>query len=604
MAARIPEEKISELRQSVDIVDIISEYVQLKKQGRNYFGLCPFHNENTPSFSVAPEKQIFHCFGCGAGGNVFNFLMDAEGVTFQEAAAIIADKGGIPLQIEQPDSQRDDGYPSEHQIMIDAHELLGKLYHHLLLNTKEGAGALDYLLSRGFSPEGIRKFKIGYSLPEWDMAVKYLTKRGFKEEELENAGLIIKKENDDGFFDRFRNRIMFPLFDTKGRTIAFSARALESDDSPKYLNTPETAIFNKSSLLYNYHEARSEIRRQGYAVLFEGFADVISADQANVKNGVAVMGTSLTNEHIQLLRRLTDTIILCFDSDQAGIEASNRAGSMLVEKGLEVKAALLPKGMDPDDYIRKHGTEKFRTDVIGNSLAWTAFKLHYYRFGKNLKNEGEKLKYIEEVMNELSKLDNPIERDLYIRQIAEEFSLSLEVLEDQQKKLVQAEGKKQQQQKQAGSFTQLPQKRQKVMPAHITAERLLLARMIRDEEATYRIMTMLEDQTFYYDEHQAIITYLLGYYAAGNPPDPLLFLDHLPDKKLRAIVTEIEMMSVDSEDNEQELKDCVNYVLNHAKMLMIKEKQSEQREAERSNNVQKALEIAQEIISLRKSLSI
>ncbi|MBD8003595.1 DNA primase [Bacillus norwichensis] len=602
MAARIPEEKINELRQSVDIVDVISEYVQLKKQGRNYFGLCPFHGENTPSFSVAPEKQIFHCFGCGAGGNVFNFLMDVEGISFQEAASIVADKGGIPIQIEQPDRKRDDDYPIEHQKMIDAHELLGKLYHHLLLNTKEGANALEYLLSRGFTTEGIRKFKIGYSLPEWDMAVKYLTKRGFIEEDLENAGLIIKRENNDGFFDRFRNRIMFPLLDSKGRIIAFSARTLDSEDSPKYLNTPETPIFNKSSLLYNYHGARSEIRKQGYAVLFEGFADVISADQANVKNGVAVMGTSFTKEHFQMLRRLTDTIILCFDSDQAGIEASNRAGSLLVDQGMEVKAAMLPKGLDPDDYIRKYGPEKFRTDVVGNALVWTAFKLHYYRFGKNLQNEGDKLKYIEEAMNELSKLTNPIERDLYTRQIADEFSLSLEVLESQQKKLVQIEGRKQQ--KPPDGLVQAPPKKKKVVAAHLTAERLLIARMIRDEEATFRIMAMLENQSFHYDEHQAIITYLLGYYAAGNPPDPLHFLDHLPDKKLRAIVTEIEMMAVDSEDTEQELKDCVNYVLNHSKMLMIKEKQLEQREAERSNNVKKALEIAQEIIDLRKSLSM
>ncbi|RST73845.1 DNA primase [Siminovitchia acidinfaciens] len=605
MAARISDEKISKLRQSVDIVDIISEYVQLKKQGRNYFGLCPFHSENTPSFSVAPEKQIFHCFGCGTGGNVFNFLMDVEGISFQEAASIVADKGGIPFEIEQSNEIKDDRYPAEHQRMVDAHELLGKLYHHLLLNTKEGSDALKYLHSRGFSTEGIRKFKIGYSLPEWDMAVKYLSKRGFTEEELESAGLIIKRENDSGFFDRFRNRIMFPLFDEKGRIIAFSARAIEQSDSPKYLNTPETIIFNKSSLLYNYHGARSEIRRQGYAVLFEGFADVISADEADVKNGVAVMGTSLTNQHVQQLRRLTDTIIICFDSDQAGIEASNRAGSLLVDQGLEVKASMLPQGMDPDDYIRKHGAEKFRADVIGNALTWTAFKLHYYRFGKNLQNEGEKLKYIEEVMNELSKLNNPIERDLYIRQIADEFSLSLEVLENQQKQLVQAEEQKQRKhRKQTDDFYQVHrQKKQGVPMAHLTAERLLLARMLRDEETAYRIMAMLENHSFFFDEHQAIITYLFGYYAEGNQPDPLLFLDYLPDKKLRAIVTEIEMMVIDSEESEQELKDCVNYVLKHAKMLMIKEKQSEQREAERSNNVEKALKIAQEIIYLRNSLS-
>ncbi|MFD1705432.1 DNA primase [Siminovitchia sediminis] len=602
MTARIPEDKIGEIRQSVDIVDIVSDYVQLKKQGRNYFGLCPFHNENTPSFSVAPEKQIYHCFGCGAGGNVFNFVMDVEGIPFIEAVSVIAGKGGVPLQIDHPEKSRPGRYPAEQQKMVDAHELIGKLYHHLLINTKEGADALEYLLSRGFTEEGIRKFKIGYSLPEWDMAVKYLKQRGFQEEELEKAGLLIKRESSDGFFDRFRNRIMFPLFDSHGKMIAFSARAVNPEDSPKYLNTPETAVFNKSSLLYNYHQARSEIRRQGFAVLFEGFADVISADQADVKNGVAVMGTSLTQDHVQLLKRLTDTIILCFDSDQAGLEASNRAGAMLAEQGLEVKAALLPQGMDPDDYIQKYGSGKFQKDIIGNALAWTAFKLHYYRTGKNMQNEGEKLKFIEEAMFELSQLSNPIERELYTRQIAEEFSISLEVLEKQQKQLVQVQEKRNRRKKVAEQ--PVPQKSRAIPPAHLTAERYLLARMLRDDETAYRIMDMLDHRPFYYDDHQAIVTYLFGYLEEGNPADPLLFLDYLPDKKLRSVVTEIEMMAMDHEDSEKEIKDCVNYVLKFEKMLMIKEKQSEQREAERSNNFEKALDIAQEIIALRKSLNI
>lgn len=602
MAARIPEEKIIELRQSVDIVDIISEYVQLKKHGRNYFGLCPFHHENTPSFSVTAEKQIFHCFGCGTGGNVFNFIMEAEGVTFQEAAAIIAEKSNVPLDIKPHDSAARHHVPPHAQRMLNAHELLGKFYHHLLMNTNEGAGALDYLTSRGMAVESIRKFQIGYSLPEWDIAVKYLKQHGFSESEMEKAGLIIRKENGEGYFDRFRNRLMFPLTDTKGKIVAFSARSLSVDDHPKYLNTPETPIFNKSSLLYNYYGARSEVRKQGFAVLFEGFADVISADHAGVRNGTAVMGTSLTENHIHLLRRLCDAVIICFDSDRAGIEAAYRAGKLLFQHGMETKVAMLPKGLDPDDYIQKHGAEKFRSDVIGNPLTWTAFKLRYFRLDKNLQNEGEKLEYIEEVMRELSTLDNPVERDLYTRQLAEEFSLSLEVLQDQLEKRMAGERKKPKPRREEPHLP-VQIKGERVPQAHFLAERQLISRMLRDKDVAYRVMDMLGGQPFHHEEHQAIITYLLGYFEEGNRPDPSLFLHFLPDKNLRAIVTEIEMMTMDLEYTEQELKDCVNHVLKHGKMLMIKEKQLEQRTAERNKNLEKAMEIAKEIIELRKSLS-
>lgn len=601
MAARIPEEKIIELRQSVDIVEIISDYVQLKKHGRNYFGLCPFHQENTPSFSVTAEKQIFHCFGCGTGGNVFNFIMEAEGVSFQEAAARIAEKGNIPLDIKPHESTAFQHVPPHEQRMLKAHELLGKFYHHLLMNTNEGAGALDYVTSRGMAVESIRKFQIGYSLPEWDIVVKYLKQHGFSEGEMEQAGLIIKRENGEGYFDRFRNRLMFPLTDMKGNIVAFSARSLSDDAHPKYLNTPETPIFNKSSLLYNYYAARSEVRKQGFALLFEGFADVISADHAGVKNGTAVMGTSLTDKHIHLLRRLTDSVTICFDSDHAGIEAAYRAGLLLIQHGMETKVAMLPQGLDPDDYIQKYGAEKFRSDVVGNALAWTAFKLQYLRLDKNLQNEGERLKYIEEVMKELSTLGNPVERDLYTRQLAEEFSLSLEVLQDQLEKLVASQRKKSKpRQQEPNPFIA---KKARVPQAHILAERHLIARMLRDEEVAYRVMDMLDGQTFHLEEHQAIITYLLGYFEEGNKPDPSLFLHFLPNKNLRAIVTEIEMMTVDHEYTEQELKDCVNHVLKHGKMLMIKEKQLEQKAAERNKNVEKAMEIAKEIIELRKSLS-
>lgn len=222
MAERIAEEKINAIRQSVDIVDVISDYVQLKKQGRNYFGLCPFHGENTPSFSVSPDKQLYHCFGCGAGGNVFSFLMEVEGLSFLESVIKLAERANIDLQIEASDVSKEKSIPKEFQQMMEAHELLRKFYHHLLVNTKDGQHALEYLLSRGFTRESIEKFQIGYSLNSWDFVYKFLTKRGFSPSLLEKAGLIIKRENNGSYFDRFRDRIMFPIFDRNGNTIAFS----------------------------------------------------------------------------------------------------------------------------------------------------------------------------------------------------------------------------------------------------------------------------------------------------------------------------------------------------------------------------------------------
>ncbi|MCR2820422.1 DNA primase [Lederbergia panacisoli] len=604
MAIRIPEEKINEIRQSIDIVEVVSDYVQLKKQGRNYFGLCPFHGENTPSFSVSAEKQIFHCFGCGAGGNVFTFITEIEGVSFQEAAEKIAKRGNIALDIEINNDKTEQRIPKEHSLIIEAHEILAKFYHHLLLNTNEGALALDYLLKRGFTTESIQKFKVGYSLPEWDVAVKFLENRGFSHDLMEKAGLLSVREKDGSYFDRFRDRLMFPLHDSKGRIVAFSARALTEENQPKYLNTPETILFNKSSILYNYYDARSHIRKQGNVILFEGFADVISADSANVKNSVAVMGTALTEKHVQLLNRLTSSVTLCFDSDSAGVEAAYRSGLMLKSHKLDINVAIMPDELDPDDYIRKYGPEKFREHVIGNAQTWMAFKLLYFRKGKNLQNEGEKLRFIEEALKEISGLSNAVERDLYLRQLSEEFSLSLEALVEQQTLLDANRVKRQQSKTDQRNIPQQPPKKitRNLLTAPVAAERQLIARMLREEDLAYRVIEMLGDTTFHIDEHQAILTYLFGYYEEGNKPDPSLFLNYLPDKKLRTIVSEIEMLAMNHEYSEKEVRDYVSHVLKQPKLLMIKEKQAEQKAAERKNDFAKAFEIAKEIIELRRSL--
>ncbi|WP_442594995.1 DNA primase [Neobacillus sp. D3-1R] len=603
MAERIAEEKINEIRQSVDIVEVISEYVQLKKQGRNYFGLCPFHGENSPSFSVSPDKQIFHCFGCGAGGNVFSFLMDLEGYSFIETAIKLAEKANIELAIDPSNLGKEKKVSDDVLQMIEAHELLRKFYHHLLVNTKEGQHALEYLLERGFTLESIKKFQIGYSLNSWDFVTKFLLKRNFTAEILERSGLIIRRESDNSLFDRFRNRIMFPISDRHGKTIAFSGRALGQDE-PKYLNSPETVIFNKSKILYNFHLAKPTIRKTSQIVLFEGFADVIAADRAEVENGVATMGTSLTEDHVSQLRQLVQSVTICYDSDNAGIEAAYRAGNMLTNVGLLVKVAMMPNGLDPDDYVKQFGAEKFQNEVMGSTVTWMSFKFLYFRRGKNLQNEGERLLYIEEVLKEISKLTKAVERDHYLRQLAGEFSLSLDALKQQQKQVFYYEKNKNQQgQLTPNKPTVVTKKSVKSLyPAYQTAERRLIAHMIRNSEVAYKVQELLNGHTFNVDEHQAIMTYLIGYYEEGNPPDPSAFLNYIKDDKLKRIVAELEMMSINSEMTPQELNDYLKQVLNFPKLLMIKEKNAEKIEAEKQKDFLKAATIAMEILQLQKAL--
>ena len=599
--ARIEDEKINQIREAVDIVELIGEYVQLKKQGRNYFGLCPFHGENSPSFSVSTEKQIFHCFGCGAGGNIFTFLMDIEGYSFVEAAKVLAEKGNVPLDVEINKEQKRSSLPAGSEQMLEAHELLRKFYHHLLTHTNEGQEALEYLLNRGFTEETIEKFQIGYALDSWDFVAKFLKKRGFSTELMEQAGLIIFREKDETYFDRFRNRVMFPIMDHQGNMIAFSGRAI-GDDQPKYLNSPETPIFNKSKTLYNFHQARASIRKKEQAVIFEGFADCISAVRAGVENSVATMGTALTDQHLKLLRRNTNQIIICYDSDSAGLNAANRAANMLHEQDFVIKVALMPDKLDPDDYIKKYGEKSFVSEVIGNSLTYMAFKLHYLRLGKNLNNEGDRIQYIEEVLREISRLSNAVERDHYLRQLSSEFSLSLDALEQQQRQIFFNERKK-------GTLLKSPiqkpltlQYEHKLRPAYLNAERFLIAHMLKSKEVAYKIQQLLDHTMFHLDEHQAIITYLYAFYEDGHEPDTSFFLTYLPDPNLRRIVSDIEMMSVNEEVSDKELTDCINQVLKYEKLLKIKEKQEEQKEAVRRSDTAAAAKIAMEIIQLRKML--
>ncbi|MGG4490003.1 DNA primase [Metabacillus idriensis] len=601
MGNRIPDEIIDKIQQSADIVDVVSEYVQLKKQGRNHFGLCPFHGEKSPSFSVSHDKQIYHCFGCGAGGNVFSFLMQIEGYSFVEAASALADK----LHIDLPD-QLNAVLPkdanSDDEKMIEAHELLKKFYHHLLVNTKEGQAAYDYLTARGFAKETIEQFEIGYALDSWDFVAKFLTKRGYDQQMMEVAGLLVKKSSSDGYLDRFRNRIMFPILDHTGRTIAFSGRVL-GKEQPKFLNSPETPIFNKSKVLYNFHQARVHIRKNQQVVLFEGFADVISAVRSDVQHSIAAMGTSLTEAQAKIIKRNAGDVIICFDSDSAGLEATLRASKTLAAAGCKLRVAALPDGTDPDDYIRKFGAEKFKKDVIGASITLMAFKMQVFRKGKNLQDEGQRLQYIEDILKELSQLENPVEIELYLKQLSGEFSLSMDVLKSQMqdKRSGQKPEHNKEQQKSAPVQHLMKPKQKRLLPAFHNAERLLIAHMLRNKDIAQKVLDRIGLQ-FNIEEHRAIITYLYAYYEEGNEASVSSFLRKLPDNQLHQFVSDIAMLSVSEEISERELSDYIKQVLNHQNWLMIKEKEAEKHEAERKKDFVKAANIAMEVIRLKRDL--
>ncbi|OQM44911.1 DNA primase [Anoxybacillus sp. UARK-01] len=598
MGYRIPEEMIEEIRRSVDIVDVISDYVQLKKQGRNYFGLCPFHGEKTPSFSVSPEKQIFHCFGCGAGGNVFSFLMDIEGLSFTDAAARLAARANIDLAPLPLDHQhKRPAEASDAKKMIEAHELLKKFYHHLLINTKEGQHALDYLQERGMTREVIEQFEIGYSPHSWDFAVKFLKSRGFPLDLMEKAGLVIRKENGE-YFDRFRNRVMFPIHNHQGEAVAFSGRIL-GEGQPKYLNSPETSIFHKGKILYNFHQARLHIRKLQQAVLFEGFADVISAFKAGVSNAIATMGTALTDEQARILRRNVESIVICYDGDTAGVEATLRAAELLEKAGCYVRIAAVPDGLDPDEYIRTYGPERFRHNVLEASGTLMAFKMAYLRKGKNLQNESEQIRYIEEALKEIAQLSNPVELDYYLRQLADEFSLSLSALQQQLERYKKTRTAASSNSRQSTAAPQLPSK--KLFPAFHNAERLLLAHMLRNRDVAFTVQQTIQGD-FNIEEHRAIAAYIYAFYEEGNEPDVSALVARIPDG-LKPLVTELSMMLINENLSSQELNDYMKHVLNYPKWLNLKQKEQEKIEAERQKDFLRAARIAKEILEMKKLLS-
>ncbi|MGX7347664.1 DNA primase [Aerococcus vaginalis] len=430
MANRIPEQVIDDIKNQVDIVDIISHYVDLTKRGKNYVGLCPFHDERTPSFTIEPEKQFFKCFSCGRGGNVFSFLMEKEGVGFKDAVQKVADMGNASVAFDFDSIQEKQQYKAQDLRLIKVHEEAANFYHYVLTTTKVGEPALAYLRQRGLSQETIEIFNIGLSPADHGMTYRYLKNKEFTDEELRSSGIFL---DDYPTRDRFASRIAFPLRNEYGDTVGFSGRVWTEDTQQraKYLNSPETAIFQKNRFLFNLDQAKQKAKKE--LILFEGFMDVISAYEAGTMNGVASLGTSLTDNQVMILSKRTPKIVLAYDGDQPGFKATKRAVEHFQQHASkqELTIVLFPEGLDPDEFIQRHGTDRFQQFLNAQRLSPMQFYRVYYQQIYSLNNDEEKLRYIQEMLSKIAENASELVESIQINTLSEDTGIATDVLAGQ-----------------------------------------------------------------------------------------------------------------------------------------------------------------------------
>ena len=417
---RIPEEAIDRIRDSVDIVEVVSEYVQLTARGRNHVGLCPFHDDHDPSFNVSQEKQIYKCFVCGAGGNVYTFVREIEGISFVEAVRKVAEIGGMP--VPEPDKRmkaKEEAFDPLYQSM----DLARKYFNHLLTAKPEGKIALDYLRGRGVDDATIEAFSLGYAPNAWDRYLRAATQRGFSPQILEKSGMVLARNNGNGHYDRFRHRVVFPIRAHTGRVVAFSARALDPNEQAKYINSPESPIYHKSAILHGLYEGRDALRKEKRALIVEGQMDHLSLFQFGIENVVATSGTALTIQQAKLLRRYAEHAVLIFDGDRAGMSAAARAIAPLIECGIDVRVVSLPDGQDPDTFIRESGKESFLS-IVDSGTALVDFLVTWVGTVEDLTTSDGRARAIHHITDLIQRVSDAPLRKLLIQETADKLGVS------------------------------------------------------------------------------------------------------------------------------------------------------------------------------------
>ncbi len=537
---RIPEQKIEEIRNAADIVDIISGHVHLRKRGKNFVGLCPFHQEKTPSFTVSEDKQIYHCFGCGAGGNAFKFLMEFKNISFVEAVEEIAEHLGIKIDY---DSSPFDQQQSELEELYEINVLAARFFSDNLLKSASGEEAREYLKNRYIKPQTQKIFGIGYAPYGWDNFLVHAKENKIDLTKTKLLGLI--DLNDKGeYYDKYRGRIIFPIFSPNGRVIAFGGRILTNqENTAKYLNSPESPVYSKRRSLYGLYHSKDEIRKIDRAILVEGYLDLISLYQAGVKNVVASSGTSLTDEQVQLLSRFTKNIIILFDADPAGQKASLRSIEILLKQDFEVKVITLPKGEDPDSYIIKHGKDEF-DELVSSAKNFLEYQTAQFEEQGLFEDPAEMTKAIRELVKTLALVNDELKRNLLMKTIAKKFSLREKLIESELNTVLQ------QQKQGSGGFRpdqRVPQSVSNeltlaVKPAAESPYEKELLRLLYcgEEEIVKYILEKINVENFYNHKYRKLAE-IVEKGLKEEKVSPAYLIDKIDDEETRSFILDLTL---------------------------------------------------------------
>ena len=501
---KIPQSKIDEISSSLDIVDVISAYTPLRKAGRSFMGRCPFHEEKTPSFSVSQEKGVYHCFGCGKSGNMFTFIMDTENMTFFDAVKLLADKANVTIEFENEPYDPD---KNKIELYYDINRKAGKYFYDKLMS-REGAYAKEYLNERGLKDDTITKFGLGYSPRDKDALFREF-ENDFTTEDLQNAGLILVLGAGE-IRDRFRGRLMFPIFNDSGKVVGFGGRRMydEVTDEAKYVNSPETRIYNKSKTLYGLNFAKGPIKQKGFAILVEGYMDLISLYQSGIENVVASSGTALTQLHTKILGRYTKEVVVVYDADLAGQNASRRAIEILIENDISVSVLELPFGDDPDTYIKKNGLSGFE-HLLANRLSVIDYIAERYETEGKMSSPEGKTEFVREIIGLIAKMRDAIKRDFYVKGIAEKFSIYESTIRKELDTIVKSKSRPQFNERESES--RKPETPAKEKTTRFSAVELVLIRLLVDSDAQTKAMLMneLELDLVKNDTVRKIVNYLM-----------------------------------------------------------------------------------------------
>jgi DNA primase len=542
MNGRIPENILEDILSRTDIVNLISGYIPLKRAGRNFKALCPFHHEKTPSFMVSPEKQIYHCFGCHESGNAFKFLMAYERLEFPEAAELLAKKAGVVLPKPHEEDYKTTSLTTQ---LYKINELAAAFYENNLHLQQAQAHAKNYLLKRGIKDETIKAFKLGYAPDKWDALISHLREKSVSLSLLEKAGLILAKESG-GYYDRFRHRIIFPIVDIKARPLGFGARVLD-DNLPKYINSPETPIYTKGRNLFGLHLAKDSIREFDFAIIVEGYLDFIMPFQAGLKNMIASLGTALTIEQARLLKRYTHNVVMVYDGDAAGEIAALRNLDVFIEEEMNVKVVSLPQGFDPDSFVRKFGISALKEKIKGAQNIFD-YKLKVLKTRYNIKEIEEKAKIAAEILPTIKKIKNAILKAEYIKKLAEELKVAEQFILEELKR-IKLDMPYQ------GLERVAPKKELKINPT----EKLLVKLMLEETALINQMRESLEPADFQDARLARIVSIMFDLVAQGKHIEPSHLMNYLDEEGITQVIGEAMFLPEDlsGQDKEKLIQDCI-----------------------------------------------